>query len=147
MRHEINDELKKELEGSLLGKTDKDQLKYHVPEGYFDTLTEKALEDEKGSKYRNPKMIYWMSLASSLLLLITFYSGFSDSESRLFDNTDDEMLLEYAFNEMELEEVDLFELTENTPTNRFENITTQDIDLYIQNQTDIVELEELIEFL
>ena len=146
----MNEELKKEIQGTFLESLDKSQLNYEVPEGYFDALTDKVLSSPEVKRTgRSVSIRQWLSIAASLVILVSafFFMKGNPGTEQLLEGADDQELLEYVLTDMDLQESDIYDLTLSEDINQFDNINTEDIDLYIQNQTDIVELEELIELL
>ena len=147
-------ELKSELEGTILENVDKKLLSYGVTEDYFESLSEKVLEDINQA----PTHVYgkrislsvWIGIAASFLMLMGYMMCFhstSSPEINIFQSADTETLIQYATNDLEFEDISIEDIYELDEAPDFTGIDLEEVDSYIENHTDITELEEMIEYL
>ncbi|MEE9372788.1 MAG: hypothetical protein V3V00_07010 [Saprospiraceae bacterium] len=145
-------ELKKEIRGTCLENIDKTFFEYKVPEGYFDNLSQRALAEAENPSNVNKvvrliRYSSWMGITAAVVFLIASlcYFNIQISSENIFENISGEEIMEYASMEISLTDLDMAMLLEEELSG-FVNISSEAIDQYIDDHTDLIELEKILEF-
>ena len=148
----MNDELKKELKGSVLEKVNKEELLDAAPFGYFDKLTNNVLLEAQISKQKRNRFRFLsfnvMSIAASLLVLVSvfFINAPDPTPANLFENTENQELIEFALNE-EFEDLEDEFFLDWEYTFSLSNLSDEEIDEYLENDLENIDLEQIKQYL
>ena len=149
----MNEELRNELRGSILERVDKEDLLNPAPDGFFDSLAETVLSKvEKSSpvsgriRFMNMNVI---AAAAALLVLVgVFYiCTLEISDKELFENAEREDLIEFAMNEVELEELEAEHFRDWEYSFSLSTLSTEEIGDYLENDLENIDLEYINEYL
>ncbi len=149
----MSNEITEEIKGTILEQIDKKLLNQEVPESYFEKTEKEVFGrielDEKKVKTISIPRLMWLGIAASVSILLGFLVCMKNSESNnnIFQNADNEMLIQYASLDMDLTDLTYEELVGESEFSDFANIDDEALDAYIEDHTDITELEEILEYL
>ncbi|MDG2448344.1 MAG: hypothetical protein P8M34_01855 [Saprospiraceae bacterium] len=149
----MSNEITEEIKGTILEQIDKKLLNQEVPESYFEKTEKEVFGrielDEKRVKAISIPRLMWLGIAASVSILLGFLVCMQNSESNnnIFQNADNEMLIQYASLDMDLTDLTYEELVGESEFSDFANIDDEALDAYIEDHTDITELEEILEYL
>lgn len=152
----MNEELREELKGTILENIDKELLSPVPPIGYFDTLADNVLTSvqEKKSDTTIPRIYSLRRLAAAASVMVlagAFYWYLvpkSVTEMPLdFTKTSEEDLLDYVYDDLELNDIAVFdeiELSTSGLSYDLTELSEEEISRYLEMD---MELNELIDFL
>ena len=146
----MDDNLHDEIKGTILERINKKELNHKIPDGYFEDFNDQFFKNlESETKVFDISRFMWIGIAASITILLGFFVCVhpSSRSSDLFQNADNELLIQYASNEMDLSDLTYEELIGDSEYSDFADLDDEILDTYIEDHTDITELEEILEYL
>jgi hypothetical protein len=146
----MDDNLHDEIKGTILERINKKELNHKIPDGYFEDFNDQFFKNLKSeAKDFDISRFMWIGIAASITILLGFFVCVqpSSQSSNLFQNADNESLIQYASNEMDLSDLTYEELIGDSEYSDFADLDDEILDTYIEDHADITELEEILEYL
>jgi len=149
----MNEELRKEIKGTILESIDRKKLEGNLPDAFFADLSDQII---KQSKQKN-KIKTWnfnpilYATAASLALIVGILYMYNlkniNQDQNIFQNMESQDLIDYASIEFDSEELYDLQIENLDYGTSFSDIDNDILEKYLEDKSEVIELSELIEYL